>query len=504
MISPRLVLVLALGALLVSANAHGQTRRALLIGINDYETEDFPDLRGSVNDVEAMHDILVGKFGFAEKNVTVLTDREATRKKIFAALDALIRESAPDDMVYVHYSGHGSQVKDLNGDEEDGMDETILPQDARTDDVPDITDDEIGEFLRSLRTHNVIIVLDSCHSGTATRGDIVTRSVPPDTRLELYARPDDKLATRSIVPADMPDQSILMSAASAQQSALDGPIQGKYRGFFSYALGEALQAVPENATPRQIHEEVSRDLLALSKQFGGITLPDPQFEANAELLGEPLFRGESSPRDKSAAEALAQMTNPSSGLVITARMIGAGPEQVMHIRQPGDERNARNSIVLEIEVDSASYLTVVDVDSQGGVNLLFPNSYMNDGFLPEGRVQANSPVRIPDSLQSGNRAGFFWDYSPPAGVDTIQVFASTDLATANKIRSRIASLDTTTTRGVEQAPDYAAELADLHRQLLPDTQTRGVRVVRDQPTAAQAPDEAADWGSVTLNIRVEE
>ena len=504
MISPRLVLAVAFVALLTCANAQAQTRRALLIGINDYATEDFPDLRGSVNDVEAMHDILVGKFGFAEANVTVLTDREATRKKIFAALDALVRESEPGDMVYVHYSGHGSQVKDLNGDEEDGMDETILPQDARTDDIPDITDDEIGEFLRSLRTDNAIVVLDSCHSGTATRGDIVTRSVPPDTRLQLYAKPDDKLATRSIVPVDMPDQYILLSAASAQQSALDGPIQGKYRGFFSYALGEALQAVPVNATPREIHEQVSKDLLALSKQFGGITLPDPQFEASATLIGEPLFRGETSPQDKGAAEALAQMTNPSSKLVVNARMIGAGPEQVMHIRKPGDERNAGNSIVLEIEVGADSYLTVVDVDSEGAVNLLFPNTYMNQGFLPEGHVQANSPVRIPDSLRSGNQAGFFWDYSPPTGVDTIQVFASTDLATANRIRSRIASLHATSTRGIEKAPDYAAELADLHRQLLPGAQTRGVRVVKDQPTTAQTETEAADWTSVTLKIRVEE
>jgi hypothetical protein len=58
---------------------------------------------------------------------------------------------------------------------------------------------------------------------------------------------------------------------------------------------------------------------------------------------------------------------------------------------------------------------------------------------PQGRVRANELVTIPDSLAPGNRAGFHWDYSPPAGMDTVRVFASTDAATANAIRQRIRS-----------------------------------------------------------------
>jgi len=504
MILPRFILVVVLSALLAGPDAHAQTRRALLIGVNDYLTEEFADLRGAVNDVELMRDVLVNKYGFDTANVTVLTDRDATREHILAALDELARQAAPDDMVYVHYSGHGSQVKDLNGDEDDGMDETILPHDARTDGVPDITDDEIGEFLQALRVRTAIIVLDSCHSGTATRGDILTRSVPPDTRVELYARPDDDVATRAVVPIDVPDQYIFMSGAASHQNALDGPIQGKYRGFFSYALAEALETAGANATPRQIHEQVSQNFRALSQQFGGLTLPEPQFEGNATLLEEPMFRGTASPLGQNAADTLAQMTNPSSSLIIKARVVGAGADQVMRIRQPGDARTPRNSIVLEIEVNTASYLTVVDLDSAGDVNVLFPNDYSNDGFLPQGHVPANTPVRIPDSLQTGNKAGFFWDYSPPAGMDTIQVFASTDLETADTIRSRVGSLDTTATRGAVTSPRYAAELADLHRQLLSDTQTRGISVVRDEPEAAHASGDAADWTSVSLKIRVEE
>ena len=100
-------------------DASAQTRRALLIGINEYQTEEFQDLRGAVNDVVAMREILISKYNFPESNITVLTDSDATRQNILDAMDDLVGDSTADDMVYVHYSGHGSQVRDQNGDEAD-------------------------------------------------------------------------------------------------------------------------------------------------------------------------------------------------------------------------------------------------------------------------------------------------------------------------------------------------------------------------------------------------
>ena len=137
--------------------------------------------------------------------------------------------------------------------------------------------------------------------------------------------------------------------------------------------------------------------------------------------------------------ANAPSVEPTStrGIAVVAADVKAGQ---YHIRQPGTPRTALNSLQLELQVNADSYLTIVDVDSEGGINVLFPNAHHKPGFYPDGRVAGGETVLIPDSIQMGNRAGFYWDYSPPKGTDTIRVFASTDLDTARLIRERIRSL----------------------------------------------------------------
>ena len=143
-------------------------KRALLIGINKYKA--VPKLQGSLNDIETMKQVLITRWGFPEANIMFLVDEQATREGMLAALNRFVSETGPQDTVYIHYSGHGSQVADLNGDEpDDQLDETLVPQDGRTGTVPDITDDELDAMFAKLPTTNAFIVLDSCHSGTATR-----------------------------------------------------------------------------------------------------------------------------------------------------------------------------------------------------------------------------------------------------------------------------------------------------------------------------------------------
>lgn len=123
------------------------TGRALLIGINNYLSPQIRSLQGAVNDVETMAQILSTRFGFSKSQIKILVDKEATRDGILSALQNFVGQAGPGDLLYIHFSGHGSQVKDFEGDEEDGMDETIVPYDGRTGGIRDITDDEIGEIL---------------------------------------------------------------------------------------------------------------------------------------------------------------------------------------------------------------------------------------------------------------------------------------------------------------------------------------------------------------------
>ena len=83
----------------------------------------------------------------------------------------------------------------------------------------------------------------------------------------------------------------------------------------------------------------------------------------------------------------------------------------------------------------------MDVDAEGNVNVLFPNSYQNPRYHPDGFIKAGRTVLLPDSLQSGNH-GIPFDYANPLGVDTFRVFASTTPDLAQRIRQAVAGNNT--------------------------------------------------------------
>lgn len=137
-------------------------------------------------------------------------------------------------------------------------------------------------------------------------------------------------------------------------------------------------------------------------------------------------------------------TGPGAPVVSTRgiKVVADTQAAKYHLRKPGKPRTGQNSLQLEVRVNTDAYVTIVDVDSEGGVNLLFPNNYQQRSFYGDGFVKASESVLIPDSIKPGNKAGFYWDYSPPKGTDTVRVFTSTDLQTAQMIRDRIKSLQT--------------------------------------------------------------
>lgn len=163
-----------------------RAKRALLIGIDKYPL--VGQLDGCVNDVELMQSILQESFGFPQEDMTLLRNEQASRDRILAALDLLVDQTGKDDIVVIHYAGHGSQMTDREGDEPDGMDETIVPFDSGRGRDPnrDITDDEIHVRLVKLgeKTPFTTLIFDSCHSGTITRDvfGMKHRSIPADTR----------------------------------------------------------------------------------------------------------------------------------------------------------------------------------------------------------------------------------------------------------------------------------------------------------------------------------
>ncbi|KAF9565800.1 Ca(2+)-dependent cysteine protease [Mortierella alpina] len=145
-------------------------RRALLIGIN-YVGHPNP-LNGCINDTAVMKRFLLG-VGFEEQNIRSLTDDQVgtpwmpTRDNIIENLKWLIHDAKKNDSYFLHYSGHGGQVEDLDGDETYGMDNCIFPLDHREKGV--IIDDELHNLLVKALPPGVrlTVVFDCCHSGSA-------------------------------------------------------------------------------------------------------------------------------------------------------------------------------------------------------------------------------------------------------------------------------------------------------------------------------------------------
>jgi hypothetical protein len=330
------VLVPAFGA-----TTNTSVKRALLIGIGKYEV--LPRLPGSKNDIELVRQVLFSRYGFSDDNMQVVRDEAATRVGVLSALNKIVKESGPNDVVYIHYSGHGSQVEDLNGDEpEDQLDETIVPQDGRTEGVPDITDDELETILSQLKTSQAVVVLDSCHSGTATRGlEVRVRSVPADDRVALYQK--NGVTTRAIVPLNK-HAYVLFSGAASHEEALDGPVDGRYHGFFTHSLFKSLQAAPTGASTREIFAGAKSELKRIQNQFGRTSMPEPQLEAPKARIEQPFFvlNSQSQTTAQTGSESArrswvtVQAQKGADHVLVNAVALGADPGSVWAIYPEGE------------------------------------------------------------------------------------------------------------------------------------------------------------------------
>lgn len=167
--------------LLASICSAAQNRYALLIGIGDYPQDSGWNKIHGDNDVSIIKTLLLQQ-GFVEDNIMVLKNAEATKSGILSAMDQLRGKAQTGDVVYIQFSGHGQQVTDLNGDEEDHFDEAWIPYDAKKKYVAGeyegqnhILDDELNKFLNGLRSKvgirgKIVLVADACHSGSGSRG----------------------------------------------------------------------------------------------------------------------------------------------------------------------------------------------------------------------------------------------------------------------------------------------------------------------------------------------
>ncbi len=172
------VFLLAFGLIFSQASAKGGfitpegEKLALIIGISIYQDPAIRNLSFSDNDALAFKKVLIEKGGVPPGNIKLLLNEEATFDDIRrGVLRWLGKQAGEGATAIIYFSGHGGYGNDWDGDEEDGLDEYLLPYDTFLgDESTGIVDDIFGYWLRQLEADNTVVILDSCYSGDADRG----------------------------------------------------------------------------------------------------------------------------------------------------------------------------------------------------------------------------------------------------------------------------------------------------------------------------------------------
>ncbi|MDZ7291908.1 MAG: caspase family protein [candidate division KSB1 bacterium] len=284
-------------------------KKALLVGINAYP------LRGCVNDVKVMRELLVDLYDFPVDNIRLILDHEATTKGIVEGLEWLAQGGDQPAVRVFHYAGHGHSVPDKNGDEPDGSDEALVPYDCNSQGY--LIDDKLKElYSRFPANQNLTLIMDCCHSGTSQRGpeemEVYYRFIPntyEERQAIAAARKKFLQAQMQFVKNEMKDLrgrirgmdeeferqllaamqkfekqrfgdhrvregNVLLAACRSDQQAADAKINGTYHGAFTYFLVKLIRETRGKITYQELIRKAGNLL------YDYAFLQEPQLECN--------------------------------------------------------------------------------------------------------------------------------------------------------------------------------------------------------------------------------
>jgi hypothetical protein len=287
--------------------AYSGEKRALIVAIGTYPANSGWNKLSSANDARLMRTILISQ-GFKDSNISILVDEKATKANIIKSLESLITQSSKSDVVVFHFSGHGQQIADKNGDELDGYDEALIPYDARKtasaqyQGEKHLLDDELNGLLYRLREKvgikgDVIFFLDACHSGTATRGtedgenyrgtDVPFESAKADSKKneEEPEKFDEQQFHSTRGKSDL-SPFIIISASGQRELNLEIKDQNKTGyGSLTFALGRVLANNHEKLIYTSLFDLLRNEMWA---RFAGRHQQTPQLEGQSDRI---LFAG---------------------------------------------------------------------------------------------------------------------------------------------------------------------------------------------------------------------
>ncbi|QCG93090.1 DUF4384 domain-containing protein (plasmid) [Azospirillum sp. TSA2s] len=467
-------------------------KHALIVSINEYAKDPWK-LRGAVNDGKNIERLLRGPLGYRPDQIKELFDQAATRDAILSNFRSwLIDATKPGDEVFFYFSGHGYQQPDTNGDEEDGLDETLVAADAEPDGKGGvrnmIIDDEMELLLDALKDRKVTVVIDSCHSGTISRGAFNeiegARSLPLIPEIDrpqpISSRALALHRAETTFVAQVPGRMV-WTAVAPYQKALEesrsNPVAGVFttrfvRGIIDKKADANGDGIVTNA---ELYAYVQKESDVYCKSLqacqAGLT---PTLEAPTAQLPLPVTGGEAldaapsaSPSAGPATTPLSEPTLPPASLQNTATALLANDNQggVQVEVLPSGPIRVGQAVRFRVTSQVEGSLVLLDANAAGELIQLFPNEH-SQAQNRSNRIYANRPLTVPDSTY-----GFEFTASEPAGQGKLIALVLQDPIDLSVQVSQHRDLNP-----VAKPVDYMAQIAERLRR--PWTQGATTRMTR--------------------------
>ncbi len=360
----------------------------MLVGVGDYPNlakgaKLDPTLPGIDLDIANMQQVTT-IMGFQPSQVRVLFNTDATYDRVVREISTWTRDGVrPEDPVVIYFSGHGTFIPDRNGDEPDGRDEVLVMNDTgRVRNKDSVTldkvlvDDLLGELLAKIPSRHVLVLIDACHSGTATREIDVTDQRLGESRVYskfLYydGMPTGDDSAISKAEDGGPAGYVSLSAARDTQTAV-----ATYKGgLFTLGLLDTIKrsaAAKRNPPLTEVRDDVDA---YISKSI------DPERRHNPVVTGDTTLA--------SGGIALVPIENGNGPLWAELQgLVAKGQPLTVATSRPtykvGDE------VEISVAVPKDAFLNIVTVDSKDQATVLYPNQYAIENTVKTGTLRVPS------------------------------------------------------------------------------------------------------------------
>jgi len=457
----RFLIALPITIFLASTPALAE-QRALLVGVGKY-SDPANNLPGIDLDIERMRDTL-NVMGFEDSQIHSLLDEQSTAENVISEISGWLTEGVqPSDRVIFYFSGHGSNVPDVDGDEADGVDEVLVTHDVRRVSVNGraslagvVQDDVLNRLLAAIPSRNILTIVDACHSGTSTRSfsldskSLTADPVYPKTFMyDGMPEGDDSSRSRGIdvvVAKSGSDLNFVsISAAADDEKAIGTSVGGMFTIGFSTAITDAAKA-GETITLLELQERATSHI---RDRLSGDRIHHPQVTGNMDLARGSLqivpLAGGNGPNRK---RLIAMVEEANANFVLEAA------KSTYVVDDP---------VELTLQVPpGGGYLNVVTVDAEDTATVLFPNQFHLNNAVSAGEI------RIPTENMA-----FELPAAEPLGPTLVAAFVTQDAVNFREqaldgrdangnITVEFTTLSASATRAIRIAPKreqmYAAKL----------------------------------------------